>query len=43
MGCFLTINASPMSRLIVARHGFKLLTYSHDCEWKNIRPRLADL
>jgi len=28
---FLTINASPMSHPIVARHGFKLLTYSHDC------------
>jgi len=23
-----------MSRPIVARYGFQLLTYSHDCEWK---------
>ena len=35
---FLTIDASPMSRPIVARHGFQLLTYSHDCEWKIIPP-----
>jgi hypothetical protein len=35
---FLTINASPMSRRIVANHGFLLLTYSHDCEWKNRPP-----
>jgi len=31
---FLTIEASPMSRPIVARHGFRLLTYAHACEWK---------
>lgn len=31
---FLTIDASPMSRPIVARHGFKLLTYAHACEWQ---------
>ena len=31
---FLTIDASPMSRPIVARHGFRLLTYAHACEWK---------
>lgn len=30
---FLTIDASPMSRPIVARHGFRLLTYAHGCEW----------
>lgn len=34
-GCrYLAIDASPMSRPIVARHGFRLLTYAHDCEWK---------
>lgn len=31
---FLTIDASPMSRPIVASHGFQLLTYAHACEWK---------
>ena len=33
-GCrFLTIDASPMSRPIVARHGFQLLTYTYPCRW----------
>jgi len=33
-GCrFLTIDASPMSRPIVARHGFQLLTLTHPCKW----------
>jgi hypothetical protein len=31
---FLTIDASPMSRPIVAKHGFQLLTHAHACEWK---------
>jgi GNAT superfamily N-acetyltransferase len=31
---FLTIDASPMSRPIVARHGFRLLTYTYPCEWQ---------
>jgi hypothetical protein len=31
---FLTIDASPMSRPIVGRHGFRLLAYAHACEWK---------
>lgn len=31
---FLTLDASPMSRPIVARHGFELLTYAHACEWR---------
>jgi len=31
---FLTIDASPMSRPIVARHGFQLLTYACDYAWK---------
>ena len=30
---FLTIDASPMSRPIVARHGFQLLTFTHPCIW----------
>jgi GNAT superfamily N-acetyltransferase len=31
---YLTIDAGPMSRPIVAKHGFQLLTYAHTCEWK---------
>jgi hypothetical protein len=31
---FLTIDASPMSRPIVAKHGFQLLTLSYECTWK---------
>ncbi len=30
---YLTIDASPMSRPIVAKHGFGLLSISHPCEW----------
>jgi len=30
---FLTIDASPMSRPIVAKHGFRLLSYAHACNW----------
>lgn len=30
---YLTIDASPMSRPIVARHGFQFLTYSYACTW----------
>jgi GNAT superfamily N-acetyltransferase len=30
---FLTIDASPMSRPIVARHGFRLLTMTWACKW----------
>lgn len=30
---FLTVDCSPMSQPIVARHGFKLLTYAQDHEW----------
>jgi GNAT superfamily N-acetyltransferase len=30
---FLTIDASPMSRPIVEKHGFQLLTFSHPCKW----------
>jgi GNAT superfamily N-acetyltransferase len=33
-GCrFLTIDASPMSRPIVARHGFEQLTLTYPCRW----------
>ncbi len=31
---FLTIDASPMSRRIVARHGFRQVTEAYACEWK---------
>ncbi|MBE2220617.1 MAG: GNAT family N-acetyltransferase [Anaerolineae bacterium] len=31
---FLTIDASPMSRPIVTRHGFQLLTLAYECNWK---------
>jgi GNAT superfamily N-acetyltransferase len=30
---FLTIDAGPMSRPIVARHGFEFLVDTYDCEW----------
>lgn len=30
---FLTIDASPMSRPIVERHGFRLLDYTTPCKW----------
>lgn len=35
---FLTIDASPMSHPIVAKHGFQLLTYAHACEWQEKGP-----
>ncbi len=31
---YLTIDASPMSRPIVTRHGFGLLSISNPCDWK---------
>jgi len=31
---YLTIDASPMSRPIVARHGFRFLTNSYPCSWE---------
>ncbi|MCX6033246.1 MAG: GNAT family N-acetyltransferase [Chloroflexi bacterium] len=34
---FLTIDASPMSRPIVEKHGFQFLTFSHPCKWHVIR------
>lgn len=34
---YLIIEASPMSRPIVAAHGFQLLTLVHDFEWKGER------
>lgn len=30
---FLTVDASPMSRPILEKHGFKLLTYTHPYNW----------
>jgi hypothetical protein len=39
---FMTIDASPMSRPIVAKHGFRLLTYAHACEWKGVAEPTAD-
>ena len=30
---YLTIDASPMSRPIVAKHGFRFLTFAHACKW----------
>lgn len=35
---FLTIDASPMSRPIVEKHGFQVLTFAHACKW-NARPK----
>jgi hypothetical protein len=33
-GCrYLTINASPTSRPIAAKHGFEFLTFGHDYDW----------
>jgi hypothetical protein len=31
---YLTIDAGPMSRPLVARHGFALLTHAHACNWQ---------
>lgn len=31
---YLTIDAGKMSRPIVARHGFEVITYATDCTWK---------
>jgi GNAT superfamily N-acetyltransferase len=31
---FLTVDASPMSRPILEKHGFQLLGFSYPCEWK---------
>lgn len=31
---FLTVDASPMSRPILEKHGFQFLTYSRPCNWK---------
>ena len=36
---FLTIDASPMSRPIVAKHGFQLLTFAHACNWHAVRDK----
>jgi GNAT superfamily N-acetyltransferase len=34
---FLTIDASPMSRPIVQKHGFKFLTNTYPCKWRGRR------
>ncbi len=34
---FLTTGASPMSHPVLAKHGFRLLTYAHAYEWKGNR------
>jgi len=34
---FLTIDASPMSRPLVAKHGFQVLTFAHACKWHVVR------
>jgi GNAT superfamily N-acetyltransferase len=31
---FLTIDASPMSRPILEKYGFQLLTYTYPCQWR---------
>jgi hypothetical protein len=31
---FLTVDTSPMSRPIVAQHGFRLMTHAQDFDWK---------
>jgi GNAT superfamily N-acetyltransferase len=31
---FLTVDAGPMSRPILAQHGFETITYSYPCEWQ---------
>jgi GNAT superfamily N-acetyltransferase len=36
---FLTIDAGPMSRPIVARHGFRLLAHARACEWTETSAR----
>jgi hypothetical protein len=35
---YLLIDAGPMSRPIVTRHGFRLLTYAHERGWKDNPP-----
>jgi hypothetical protein len=39
---FMTIDTSPMSRPIVAKHGFRLLTYAHACEWNSVPEPATD-
>jgi GNAT superfamily N-acetyltransferase len=31
---YLTVDASPMSRPILEKHGFELIAYSYPCKWK---------
>jgi GNAT superfamily N-acetyltransferase len=39
---FLTIDASPMSRPIVQKHGFRLLTNTYPCKWRVKQPPLDE-
>jgi GNAT superfamily N-acetyltransferase len=32
---FLTVDASPMSRPILEKHGFRLITYAQACRWRS--------
>jgi GNAT superfamily N-acetyltransferase len=31
---YLTVDASPMSRSILEKHGFQLITYAYPCKWR---------
>jgi hypothetical protein len=33
--CFLTVDASPMSRPILEKNGFRLITWARECNWTN--------
>ncbi len=39
---YLTIDAGEMSRPIVARHGFEVITYATACEWQPAKERVDD-
>ena len=38
---FLTIDASPMSRAVLEKYGFRLLTYAHACKWR-VKPERTE-
>lgn len=31
---FLTVDASPMSRPILEKHGFRFIAYAYACKWR---------
>ncbi|MBZ0302004.1 MAG: GNAT family N-acetyltransferase [Anaerolineae bacterium] len=35
---FLTVDASPMSRPILEKHGFRVITWARECNWTNPTP-----